>query len=331
MAAFTETSEQQTSGADLLDITNRIDNLQEGFPRFIPQDKVRELSKLDNVMSLRQVSFEWAGIMTGIWFCSSFWHPVLYIITLMWLGARLHGLGVLMHEAVHYRVLNSRRLNDLMGEILLSWPLFLDMREYRRNHFAHHRNPNTVKDPDWLRKQTPDWDFPKSKRELISMLIKDLIGVSILRRLQIRPYIRDKDRSQRVRMGGMDLRRLAFYLIVTLIFTYLNLWGMFFMYWVLPLLTWLNVIAHIRSIAEHFAIEDEESFPRSTRTTLLSLPERIFVAPNNVNYHIEHHLYPSVPFYRLPQIHSLLMRDAGFREKAHITRSYWGLFSECLK
>ncbi|MCB0279431.1 MAG: fatty acid desaturase [Calditrichaeota bacterium] len=22
--------------------------------------------------------------------------------------------------------------------------------------------------------------------------------------------------------------------------------------------------------------------------------------PNNINYHIEHHLYPSVPFYRLP-------------------------------
>ena len=26
----------------------------------------------------------------------------------------------------------------------------------------------------------------------------------------------------------------------------------------------------------------------------------------NITYHVEHHLYPRVPFYRLPQLHTML-------------------------
>ena len=56
--------------------------------------------------------------------------------------------------------------------------------------------------------------------------------------------------------------------------------------------------------------------------------ERIFVAPKNVNYHIEHHFFPSVPFYRLPELHAILMSKPGYREGAHVTRTYWGVLEE---
>ena len=53
--------------------------------------------------------------------------------------------------------------------------------------------------------------------------------------------------------------------------------------------------------------------------------ERIFLAPKNVNYHIEHHFFPSVPFYRLPELHAILMSKPGYREGAHVTHTYWGV------
>jgi fatty acid desaturase len=35
------------------------------------------------------------------------------------------------------------------------------------------------------------------------------------------------------------------------------------------------------------------------------------LAPNNVNFHVEHHLMPSVPCWRLPALHRLLV-ERGF-------------------
>ena len=48
----------------------------------------------------------------------------------------------------------------------------------------------------------------------------------------------------------------------------------------------------------------------NTRTTRAGLLLRLTVAPNRVNYHVEHHLLAAVPFYRLPAMHRML-RERG--------------------
>ena len=45
---------------------------------------------------------------------------------------------------------------------------------------------------------------------------------------------------------------------------------------------------------------------RNTRTTEVTLVERIFIAPYFVNYHLEHHLLFYVPCYNLPKLHAIL-------------------------
>ena len=35
----------------------------------------------------------------------------------------------------------------------------------------------------------------------------------------------------------------------------------------------------------------------------------------NVGYHIEHHLYPGVPYYNLPKLHKLLMGNQSYKEQ----------------
>ena len=45
----------------------------------------------------------------------------------------------------------------------------------------------------------------------------------------------------------------------------------------------------------------------------------------NINYHLEHHLFPSVPGRNLGRLHRVLMEDPEYRSSAHITHSYFGL------
>src|SRR4051794_38492519 len=67
-----------------------------------------------------------------------------------------------------------------------------------------------------------------------------------------------------------------------------------------------------------------------SRTVLPLWWEKLFFCPHHINYHIEHHLYPSVPCHNLPALHDVLMRDGVFKGKAHVTRGYLtGVVTEC--
>jgi fatty acid desaturase len=66
------------------------------------------------------------------------------------------------------------------------------------------------------------------------------------------------------------------------------------------------VITRVRNIAEHAVVGEADDPLRNTRTTLTSWPERAFVAPYFVNYHLEHHLFYYVPCYNLPALHRVL-------------------------
>jgi fatty acid desaturase len=57
----------------------------------------------------------------------------------------------------------------------------------------------------------------------------------------------------------------------------------------------------------------------------------MFILPRNVGYHIEHHWYPSVPWYRLPELHQALMEREGFRAYAVVRRSVLVSLGECVR
>ena len=59
---------------------------------------------------------------------------------------------------------------------------------------------------------------------------------------------------------------------------------------------------------------DRDDPLRNTRTTHASWLERLFIAPNRVNYHLEHHLLMTVPYFRLPRLHRLL-READLGDE----------------
>ena len=83
-----------------------------------------------------------------------------------------------------------------------------------------------------------------------------------------------------------------------------------------------TLVTRIRSIAEHALTPDPDEPLGNTRTTVASWWERLLIAPNRVNYHLEHHLLMTVPHYNLPRMHRLL-RARGVLGVACIERGYW--------
>ena len=72
----------------------------------------------------------------------------------------------------------------------------------------------------------------------------------------------------------------------------------------------------MRSIAEHACTSTSDNPFLNTRTTRANLLARMTVAPHGVNYHLEHHLLPTVPHHQLPALHRLLHARGGGRIQA---------------
>ena len=94
-----------------------------------------------------------------------------------------------------------------------------------------------------------------------------------------------------------------------------------YLLWVAGWFTTYSLVTRIRSIAEHAAIPDPADELGNTRTTLARWWERLLVAPNYVNYHLEHHRLMTVPHYNLRRLHRLL-RERGVLASAYVTNGY---------
>ena len=63
-------------------------------------------------------------------------------------AARQNALFVVAHESWHRNLFPWRRLNDLAGAWLASYPIVLPHWQGRHAHLEHHRTVGTESDPD---------------------------------------------------------------------------------------------------------------------------------------------------------------------------------------
>jgi len=294
----------------------------------IGPDELKKLSVLEPWRTATALIFDWALIAAAIAFSSYFGGFWAYISAVAVIAGRMHGLGVLTHEVAHFRFLKNRPVADAIGDLLIAWPILATVDGYRQNHLAHHQHTNTDKDPDWAVKLgKAAFTFPQSVWHMTWNLLGYLVVVNSLRDLaHVLPRVTATKQTARYRLA-----RLGYYLGVATIITLLGVWKSFLLYWIVPYFTLFLLFLYVRSVAEHFASMDYDEELGSTRTVLPHFWERGFFAPHNVNLHLEHHLFPGVPFYNLPKLRAALMRDETYRAKAHMTRGYsTGLLRECL-
>jgi fatty acid desaturase len=288
----------------------------------LPPGELRELSRLRPGVALAHVAAEWLGIAAAVALCEAFWHPLVYASAVVWIGARLHALGILAHDGAHFLILPNRRWNDWVTRLFLAWPVGMSFESYRRVHGLHHRFLNTERDPDWARNRP---DRLRSRRGPLAFA-RIMLGLNGEQRTVLEVFGSAAGSGRARRIGAV---RALYYLAIVAIGFAVGRPDALLLYWAVPLFSWFLVTMRLKGTAEHFAVDGHGRYDRS-RTVHASFLERLLIAPKNVHFHIEHHLHPSVPFYRLPELHRRLMARPGYRARAHLTRSYWAYLRECL-
>ena len=107
----------------------------------------------------------WMAVIT-LCFRAAHWslfgtsNVILRIVTLVPLitviAARQHALGTLGHDGAHRLICRNRVLNDLLANILCTWPLMSNLSGYRAFHFEHYRKVGTPDDPELIHKNN-EW------------------------------------------------------------------------------------------------------------------------------------------------------------------------------
>jgi fatty acid desaturase len=104
----------------------------------------------------------------------------------------------------------------------------------------------------------------------------------------------------------------------------------FLLYRIVPYCTWHIALQYIRLICQRSAVQRTEPPYTVTRTTLARWWESRLRLTRNIHYHIEHHWYPSVPFYDLPALHDHLVAQPSFRRHAVVTTSALSSLAQCI-
>ncbi len=271
--------------------------------------------------------FERVSSFRGAWLVAHAWLTIAaaMIVYVLWpsmvtllaavavIGARQLGLCVLMHEAVHWRLFRHATLNNQIAQWLCAFPVGAELPSYRRRHHKHHRHTRQPEDPDLALSEA----VPVSRASFCWSVVRDLTGVSAAARLvgAWRTYESAPDAWRHVR--GQLLVNLALLGMLAAI----GQWHLYVLLWVLPLITWYQLVTRVRDLAEHALTPDTEDPLRNTRTVTAGLLTRLLVAPYWVNYHLEHHLLVFVPCWKLRAAHALLL-EKGYLPRMEIAPSY---------
>lgn len=253
---------------------------------------------------------------------------VTYFLAVMLIGSRQLGLLILMHDGAHGMLANNRQLNRVLSQWLCAYPMLADADIYRRYHLQHHARTMQDDDPDLAL----TGHYPISRASLRRKLWRDLTGRTgyAQRRAQFVHAFGSASQPWSMRLShvweilGPQLAMNALLFAVLLVakhpWFYVTLW-------VVPMLTWQQLVLRIRNIAEHAAIPDRNNAFKNARTTQISLLERMFIAPYYVNYHVEHHLLMWVPCYRLPLFRHYLIANGHGGEMA-TANGYWQVLKQ---
>lgn len=235
-----------------------------------------------------------------------------------------------MHECAHRSFLPSRRANEWVGTWLLAAPIYADLAVYRSYHMTHHVKTGTEDDPDLANYV----EYPVSAASFARKMVRDLIGLSGLRAMLTLGALYSHKNPSKLRIGyahrsrgaitesdaaeGTNPRALRYLIWNTRRIAVVHgaglglLWALghplAYLLWPAAWLTSYMFYSRIRNAAEHGGLRgtmSEDPFA-NTRTVIARWWERLTVAPNFVNFHFEHHLAPTIPSYRLPELHRYL-------------------------
>jgi fatty acid desaturase len=300
--------------------------------------QLQSLSKLRPLSSVGALFVEWLIIAVTVAVHLYFLHPVTYVVIWLIVGTRMYALYSLLHDGIHYLLFPQRQINDWLSRIFLAWPLFTELRSIRKNHLAHHQHLQTPDDPEQTHLNYREFQFPQPAGKLAFTFLKDITGVNFVWYNLIKIinlFLRKnggKQSSHRQEKQASDqysFYRFVYYAVIFSVAIYMG-WMMYlFLLWIIPYITIYQALNRLRLSTEHFYLGSDKVY--QTRTVKLNLIERFLLSPHNLGFHTEHHLYPSVPFYKLPDLHEQLMGKEEYKKNVIVSTSYMEVIKQYAK
>ncbi len=237
----------------------------------------------------------------------------LYLVA----AASLHGISLFTHEAVHGVLSRSKLLNKLFG-IACAMPVLQNYSAYKVLHLRHHKHLGHEGDPDHYDNYTR-WTWLVFAMHWLRLIVGYPIYIVMIPILGFR----QGNMSDRRWISGEVLLLLVLIGIVVA----LTPWNVLLHAWLIPMII-INTMVNIRGMSQHTFLEDPDDPVRGTRSILTNPVTEFFMC--NENYHLEHHLFPRVPWYNLKRLHGEINEQLAKRD-APFVRSYFQFVCEFIK
>jgi len=296
-------------------------SLREEFVQLLDREHLRELHRVSGVrhglVAFRQFATAAVAAVLIVRYASQPW---IWVPAAILLGFMIFSFTVLLHEVVHQAVFQRRRG---AGNRILAWvyaiPCGLSPGQFTRWHLDHHKElGDDEKDPK-RHHLTP---------KIIRRWFKLLYFTPALFPIYFRAAGRESatyppEVRSRLRLERAVVMSVHFAVIAAIWMA----WGaaMVFKLYALPVFFVFPVAFTINRLGQHYDIEPDDPAAWGTLVRSNAIWNFLFVWSS---YHMEHHYFPGVPCYRLPELHDAL--QPIFERHPMRRRTYTGLLWDWL-
>lgn len=270
----------------------------------LAREELQALSGKSDLAGALQLGSHVVALVATSWLITLAWGTAWMLLPILLQGMLLNWLYCAQHELSHGTVFRTRWLNEAVGRVIGFLQLY--PRDFDQiQHFGHHRHTG-----DWEK----DPELQRDPYELPGYLLW-FSGASYwysrvtrLWRLTfghvVEPYIRDDEKPRVIREARWHV---ALYSLVAVVSTATGSW-VAVAYWLAPMLMtkWAYML---QGTIKHLGRPHSDNLFENTRTARTG---RLFHWLGwNMQYHTAHHLFPSVPFHRLPRLHDAIVAKVG--------------------
>ena len=228
-------------------------------------------------------------------------------------GLQSHIL-ILLHEGAHGHLAKNKTLNEFLGNVLCAYPFFMFARVYKYFHLDHHRYGGTEKDPEISAYRNLKISYEgHSMKEIAVIFIRGLSGiVSQKLTISMYKYYFEKKKNQ-------GAQSLGFYELagMPLFWAAVIAGGLHFGILAEILLIWFGAsflsgfFLMLHGIGEHNGVLGGAEWDR-TYNHDFSFLANFFIYPIKSGFHIEHHLFPTIPWYNVEKLRAILAENKAY-------------------
>jgi Na+-transporting NADH:ubiquinone oxidoreductase subunit F len=274
----------------------------------VPHKAMRELLVRKNGPAIRDTLLLFAILLATatatiiLW--GSYWAIIPYLIYTVFYGTSSDSRW---HECGHGTAFRTDWLNNVVYEIAS----FMVMREsvvWRWSHIRHHSDTIIVgRDPEIQIPRPPD----------LKSLVLSLFNIEGYKSYYwglVRHAFGEMSATEKTYVPESEYKKvynnaricLGLYMLIILSAVALQTWMPIFLF-ILPQLfgTWLMII---HNTTQHAGLAENVLDHRLNCRTVYMNPISRFIYWN-MNYHVEHHMFPLVPYHALPKLHQLVKAD----------------------